>query len=106
MQRTLQRKAAWIAASAVDGAAVVIKHPPAWLEPEAWASPGPGLQRKLNVSSEADGTAHFGMGGAEYETDPNTEHVQQLRDALTSYISAASRAAGGTAARPAVLASP
>jgi hypothetical protein len=46
------------------------------------------------------------MGGAEYETDPNTEHVQQLRDALTSYISAASRAAGGTAARPAVLASP
>jgi hypothetical protein len=46
--------------------------------------------------SEADGTVHFGLGGAEYEIDLNTEHAQQLRDALASYISAARRAAGTT----------
>jgi hypothetical protein len=34
-------KAGWIVASAVDGAAVVIGHLPAGLEPENWASSGP-----------------------------------------------------------------
>jgi hypothetical protein len=34
-------KAGWIVASAVDGAAVVIGHLPAGLEPEDWASSGP-----------------------------------------------------------------
>jgi hypothetical protein len=34
-------KAGWIVASTVDGAAVVIMHLPAGLEPGGWASPGP-----------------------------------------------------------------
>jgi hypothetical protein len=34
-------KAGGIVASAVDGAAVIIGHLPARLEPEGWASPGP-----------------------------------------------------------------
>ena len=42
--------------------------------------------------SEADGTVRFGLDGAEYEIDLNTEHAQQLRDALAPYISAARRA--------------
>ena len=42
--------------------------------------------------SEADGTIRFGLDGAEYEIDLNTEHTRQLRDALARYISAARRA--------------
>jgi hypothetical protein len=34
-------KAGWIVASTVDGAAAVIRHLPAGLEPGGWASPGP-----------------------------------------------------------------
>jgi hypothetical protein len=46
--------------------------------------------------SEADGTVRFGLDGTEYEIDLNTEHAQQLRDALSQYISAARRAKGNT----------
>jgi hypothetical protein len=46
--------------------------------------------------SEAAGTVRFGLDGAEYEIDLNTEHAQQLRDALAPYISAARRAGGST----------
>ena len=46
--------------------------------------------------SEADGTVRFGLDGAEYEIDLNAEHTRQLRDALSSYISAARRAGGST----------
>ncbi len=46
--------------------------------------------------SEADGTVRFGLDGAEYEIDLNTEHAQRLRDALAPYISAARRAGGST----------
>jgi hypothetical protein len=44
--------------------------------------------------SEADGTVRFGLDGAEYEIDLNTEHAQRLRDALAPYIGAARRAGG------------
>jgi hypothetical protein len=44
-------KAGWIVASTVDGAAVVIRHLPAGLEPGGWASPGPKrLDGNQNVS--------------------------------------------------------
>jgi hypothetical protein len=43
-------KAGWIVASAVDGAAVVIGHLPAGLEPEDWAVPVPAVERKPNVN--------------------------------------------------------
>jgi hypothetical protein len=46
--------------------------------------------------SEADGTVRFGLDGSEYEIDLSAEHAQQLRDALSSYISAARRVGGGT----------
>jgi Lsr2 len=46
--------------------------------------------------SEADGTVRFGLDGSEYEIDLNTEHAQQLRDALASYVSAARRAGGAS----------
>ena len=39
--RSASVKAGWLVASTVDGAAVVIGHLPAGLEPEGWASPGP-----------------------------------------------------------------
>ena len=32
--------------------------------------------------SEADGTVRFGLDGTEYEIDLNTDHAQELRDAL------------------------
>ncbi|MBV9445451.1 MAG: Lsr2 family protein [Streptosporangiaceae bacterium] len=44
--------------------------------------------------SEADGTVRFGLDGAEYEIDLNTEHSQALRTALGRYASAARRSAG------------
>ena len=50
--------------------------------------------------SEADGTVRFGLDGTDYEIDLNTEHAQELRDALARYVSAARRA-GGAARRPA-----
>jgi len=49
--------------------------------------------------SQADGTVHFGLDGTEYETDLNTEHAQQLRDALARYVSAGRRISG-SARRP------
>ena len=36
--------------------------------------------------SEADGTVRFGLDGAEYEIDLNTEHAQALRHALARYV--------------------
>jgi len=49
--------------------------------------------------SQADGTVHFGLDGTEYEIDLNTEHAQQLRDALARYVSAGRRISG-SARRP------
>jgi hypothetical protein len=49
---------------------------------------------------EADGTVRFGLDGTDYEIDLNTEHAQELRDALTRYVSAARRVAN-SARRPA-----
>ena len=37
--------------------------------------------------SEADGTVRFGLDGTEYEIELNTEHAQQLRNALARYAS-------------------
>lgn len=45
--------------------------------------------------SAADGTVRFDLDGTDYEIDLNAEHAQALRDALTRYISAARRPAGG-----------
>ena len=45
--------------------------------------------------SEAEGTVRFGLDGAEYEIDLNTEHAQALRDALSRCVQAARRAGGG-----------
>ena len=50
--------------------------------------------------SEADGTAGFGLDGAEDEIDPNAEHARALRDALARDAGAARRIGGG-ARRPA-----
>jgi Lsr2 len=50
--------------------------------------------------SEADGTVRFGLDGTDYEIDLNTEHAQELRDALARYLGA-SRRIGGGARRPA-----
>lgn len=50
--------------------------------------------------SEADGTVRFALDGADYEIDLNTEHAQELRDALARYMSA-SRRVGGVTRRPA-----
>jgi hypothetical protein len=44
--------------------------------------------------SEAEGTVHFGLDGADYEIDLNAEHAQALRDALARYVQAARRASG------------
>ena len=46
--------------------------------------------------SVAETTVRFGLDGAEYEIDLNTEHAQALRDALARYVGAARRAGGGT----------
>jgi hypothetical protein len=50
--------------------------------------------------SEADGTVRFGLDGTEYEIDLNTQHAQQLRDALARYMAAARRV-GASSRRPA-----
>ncbi len=49
--------------------------------------------------SEADGTIRFGLDGTDYEIDLNTEHAQQLRDALARYI-VAGRRTGASARQP------
>jgi Lsr2 len=49
--------------------------------------------------TQADGTVRFGLDGTDYEIDLNSEHAQQLRDALARYISAARRISG-SARRP------
>jgi hypothetical protein len=46
--------------------------------------------------SQADGTVRFGLDGTDYEIDLNTEHTQQLRDALARYVGAARRTSGST----------
>jgi hypothetical protein len=51
--------------------------------------------------SEAEGTVRFGLDGSEYEIDLNAGHAQALREALAPYVSAARRAGGGAARRPA-----
>jgi hypothetical protein len=51
--------------------------------------------------SEAEGTVRFGLDGSEYEIDLNAGHAQALREALAPYVSAARRAGGGGARRPA-----
>jgi hypothetical protein len=48
---------------------------------------------------QADSTVRFALDGTDYEIDLNTEHAQQLRDALARYVSAARRV-GGAARRP------
>ena len=50
--------------------------------------------------SEAEGTVRFGLDGAEYEIDLNSEHAEQLRDALARYVAAARRT-GTSAKQPA-----
>ena len=50
--------------------------------------------------SDAEGTVRFGLDGAAYDIDLNTEHAKELRDALARYVGAARRA-GGAAKRPA-----
>jgi Lsr2 len=49
--------------------------------------------------SEADGAVRFGLDGTEYEIDLNSQHAQQLRDALARYVAAGRRVSVG--ARPA-----
>ena len=44
--------------------------------------------------SAAEGTVRFGLDGADYEIDLNTEHAQQLRDALAAYVRAGRRVSG------------
>jgi hypothetical protein len=46
--------------------------------------------------STAEGTVRFGLDGAEYEIDLNTEHARQLRDALAAYVRAGRRVSGGS----------
>ena len=46
--------------------------------------------------SDAEGTVRFGLDGTEYEIDLNAQHAQDLRDALSRYVSAARRAGGST----------
>jgi hypothetical protein len=50
--------------------------------------------------SVAEGTVRFGLDGAEYEIDLNTENATALRNALAAYVSAARRV-GSSARKPA-----
>jgi Lsr2 len=45
--------------------------------------------------SDAEGTIHFGLDGAEYESDLNAAHSQELRTSLQAYTIHA-RKVGGT----------
>jgi hypothetical protein len=49
--------------------------------------------------SQADGAVLFGLDGTDYEIDLNSEHAQQLRDALARYVGAARRTSA-SARRP------
>ena len=49
--------------------------------------------------SEADGTVRFGLDGTDYEIDLNSEHAQELQDALARYVTT-DRRAGSSARRP------
>lgn len=51
--------------------------------------------------SEAEGTVHFGLDGADYEIDLNAEHAAALRQALGTYVEHARKAGGGAGRRPA-----
>ncbi|QNA93189.1 MULTISPECIES: Lsr2 family protein [unclassified Microbacterium] len=44
-------------------------------------------------------TVHFSLNGASYEIDLNTEHAEELRNALEPYISAGRRAGSAGTAR-------
>jgi hypothetical protein len=46
--------------------------------------------------SAAEGTVRFGLDGTEYEIDLNTEHAQQLRDALATFVRAGRRVSSGS----------
>jgi len=46
--------------------------------------------------TEAEGTVHFGLDGAEYEIDLNSAHAKELRDALAGYVESARRTTGTT----------
>jgi Lsr2 len=46
--------------------------------------------------SAAEGTVRFALDGTEYEIDLNTEHAQQLRDALAAYLKAGRRVSSGS----------
>ncbi len=44
--------------------------------------------------SAAEGTVGFSLDGTDYEIDLNTQHAQQLRDALAAYVKAGRRVSG------------
>lgn len=50
--------------------------------------------------SDAEGTVRFGLDGRNYEIDLNVQHSQELRSALSKYVSHARRV-GGPARRAA-----
>jgi hypothetical protein len=44
--------------------------------------------------TEAEGSVQFGLDGTDYEIDLNSEHAEELRSALSRYVSAARRVSG------------
>ena len=46
--------------------------------------------------SAAEGTVRFNLDGTDYEIDLNTQHAQQLRDALAAYVKAGRRVSGAS----------
>jgi hypothetical protein len=65
-----------------------------------------GMAQKVNVllvddidGSDAVETIQFGLDGTHYEIDVNSDHGQQLREALELYVKKA-RKVTGSAARP------
>jgi Lsr2 len=46
--------------------------------------------------SPAEGTVRFALDGTDYDIDRNTEHTQQLRDALAADVKAGRRVNGGS----------
>jgi hypothetical protein len=64
------------------------------------------MAQKVNVllvddidGSDADETIPFGLDGAHYEIDLNSDHAQELRGQLERYVKAA-RKVTGSAGRP------
>jgi hypothetical protein len=49
--------------------------------------------------SEAEGTVRFGLDGAAYEIDLNSQHAEALRTALGAYVEHARKASNGAPAR-------